>query len=1825
MTSAGSAERVAKAKKTLIAAIIGLIIIIASFAIVTIIVNFISNTILNGNNNGCQAPTPFPCPGGCQATPCGTIPPNGSGTFRLKSTAPSNNTANHPRNTQVKGFLSAPVRADVDADLFRNFIVERIGTVDAAGNLTNPTVTAVAGSSTVFTNRTTINFAADAACGDERGTQHCFEAWSRYRVTIDGYITPIHDISDRSLDCFGGSPCQFTFDTNDSIDTAPPTAGIVPSQICNFNPNPTPPDANWISGWGHDDFSVVHLQLFTPPANLIAEFYGSNPSLSGDGQVNANSIAVGATITSTVEVEDGVNNITNATTTETVRVGHCCNGILDTGDGEEEIDCGGPDCDSCASLNPVITNISPTDGARGNMVTITGHYFGTTEGWVYFYDNNIGSTTVLAPFPNTINAACTNNWQSNQIIVVVPNAQTGPIRVRRADGREDTTSDNYGPQMDFTMNTIVRPGLCSTTPSSAYFSDPFVLHGNNFSIATPRSVRFGNTTDYITANSINWLSGMQVSANVPNVTRGRTTVYVTAAAENSNPLYFTVLTNTANKPIIDRIDPDRGPNKQYITIYGSHFLSYRGGISIVKFINLASSASTTAGIDFPVQCRDSWWRDSYIIVKVTENIAIGNYRILVTNSAAEVSDPTDSSLFNVTAGNPSPGICTLLPHNGPVGTLVNVYGDNYDNTRDVNNDIVRFYNNAPATIYNSWHNQEIDTAVPTGAATGPVVVFANGTTSNSLPFTVGSCTKAQEAEECDTLNGEVCCISGQWAGICRQSADCAGSGYAPTGFGWTFTTSPTAGPGQPCFLGATPATCHDQPSQCDTTQNLICDIDNTCTCIPGTDSTDSCIGIAQQTNSCGPRNCPNSPGSCSPYTSQGEIPLQPNQTCDSDCSSIGGAYETNLDACVINQVCSTFFQDVFGKDLLATCVASRWQVTTPASCPNGWLRADNNHCVDTASACSLCPTNFTCRDYNNDRSGECLYKNKLCPGTSHCVGDQCVANDKDSCECCCDKTQNNAADGTNPACCAPLTCDDECGQGGDFGYCTGCAAAPDPDAACNCAGASGKFCDTTTNTKGICRDCAALNSTACVGHPDACCVDAQKNNNCRGIGDGDVNGDGTCAYFNCEVDAATGNASCVNSGSAGQYRSQTECDPNCTGANDSTGGAPCVNTYVGLCDTGLADCGNVYSCLDGQTSDNICRCCCDPTNPANDTCPDTLTCLANKAPCGGANRGLCCGCKTNDQCFGGAFDGCGGDACCHPRPRVLDVYPADQSSGICRNTAIQATFNEPMDTNRLTNNIILLGDYGTATCPAGTKYLALGDYQPKPTNTFGKIKNIFVKLLAKVWPSNKALAQVPIPGNTYCAVPGTVTSYLDATDQTVADFKLNIALDANATYFVVILGDENLDNLKGVLSQYKIGMNGPSNTNNVFNGITYNHSYIWAFRTGGDICQLASVTIDPASFLFSVPNSTHPFHAVTHSTNDQEIISILGVYAWSWNWRSENTSVVTVTNDLAPPPAPDVQTVTSQNVRDGKTIVSATANITDNTLSNVPSQAMTGRADVYVFLCENPWPPRDNLGNWAPWRDPTGLDQNNQPYCLTGLAGCNPYNYELYYCRDSGGKGTYDDLPVILNNAIIRGASANGSTLKETYFFREEVPTASSSNFNVTNDGTGNSLTASWAPPLPPEPTFNRYRLYWGLSSKKYSDHFDLNTTTHTVTGLKNNTNYYFLLSGIYTNEVEKTLYSEVVASTSDTGAPDQPTPLTVATTTEGITLKWNAVTDASSYKVYYGTVSGTYGSSQNVGAETSVIITGLSLDRSYYFAVTAIDASGNESPRLLINEAHIP
>ncbi|WP_239469793.1 glycoside hydrolase family 9 protein [Archangium violaceum] len=137
-------------------------------------------------------------------------------------------------------------------------------------------------------------------------------------------------------------------------------------------------------------------------------------------------------------------------------------------------------------------------------------------------------------------------------------------------------------------------------------------------------------------------------------------------------------------------------------------------------------------------------------------------------------------------------------------------------------------------------------------------------------------------------------------------------------------------------------------------------------------------------------------------------------------------------------------------------------------------------------------------------------------------------------------------------------------------------------------------------------------------------------------------------------------------------------------------------------------------------------------------------------------------------------------------------------------------------------------------------------------------------------------------------------------------------------------------------------------------------------------------------------------------------------------------------------------------------------------------------------------------------------------------------------------------------------------------------------------------------------------RIATGVTANTYAD-----------TGLSASTTYYYKLAAVDTSGNESSASSQSSATTS---APDSTPPaapaglLATAASSSQINLTWTAGTEADlkGYNVYRSTTSGFTPSASNriaSGVTTaSYASTGLNASTPYYFKLTAVDTSGNES-----------
>lgn len=1641
-------------------------------------------------------------------------------------------------------------------------------------------------------------------------------------------------------------------------------------------------------------------------------------------------------------------------------------------------------------------NLTAPNGAPGNFLTITGQNFETysaTSSRVIFAGNVSGQD------PSTVNSACVNFWTDNQIVIAVPTgAQTGPIKVVNKDGLSDNSNDSVGPTIpDFQSNNISRPGLCNLTPVSGTLSSVVSYAGLNLYSG---SAYFGNYQTNVQALRSNFTNptGLLGSSTIPNIKPGTSGSFVqrqiSGVAENSNFLSFTKNAEPNSGPFISSFTPASGTTGQYVTIRGSGF----GG---ARDTNHVYFGSTEASYDFPAVCLQSIWKDNQIIVKVPAGLSDGDYTIKIRLASSTIDTQNlNPNTFSFAKNQPlAPSLCKIDPSNGPTATPVSLWGEYFGRLGDSGLVKFNYEENATGTIVADGSADKISTAVPLGAITGPVHVVASSRAGNDLNFQVGEC--ASNAD-CGT---QVCCPASTYKqGQCVDSlADCLTN--IPTSvFEWSFNTG---------FSTSTP-----NPYGY------------------------SCAGLAQYYGTCQTgASCPNVPGTCSPYAGG----PQAVGNCDHTCATVPGCggpvpnnctYDATADVCVKNgsgAVCSlakNLSYTLNGQTLSApeTCNADgHWEANITTACPTGWTKTGGNKCVDATSSCSLCSSNFTCQSSPSDpTSGRCV-SSPICPAGATCQTstvpggqDQCIATAGPTCACCCPISPDPVVQAKNDQqyCCAytnpitgttgQLTCQGRCGSDvgkttpATLGKCGGCAAAGDTaaerDAACNCTGHTGQYCDTTNPLfpQGVCTDCSDLNSADCSDHSAACCLDAKKTNSsgqsiCRGgsaitaataSNPSDV---GYCAYYNCQ--ASPNNTLCATSTPVkiGVYPEQSTCIGGCQQTNQcsnfttlasceaasgccfdaqATNGPKCrsgnqipalnpdgtTNADQGYCayyncqaapnntlcatstpvkdgpilnnsvDACVANCAvppagpglsctsqsslscdsslcnyPAFSCLTdsgtlgGLTPPDCGTCCCQPgtTDPLH----PGWKCLADKGNCTGASRGLFCGCQSDNECGSPSTVGCGSDTCCQSRPQIASSSPANLAGDVCRNALLRVDFNTNMDMASFAANVLLLEehDYGNGVCPTGTyltKSPAEEDFlAAQNKNWFARLRQTLVafwdRLTGRL--SAAALAMPPSSNKLYCAIPGTVYGENDGNYSSLF-FAPQRLLDPNASYYLVIKGDESLNSQTGVLSAKEIGFNGlgyvgPTGTSTPlqFNTHQYPHAQAIQFTTLSDqgpnagVCSVDHVQVNPTSYLFKTTDNALPsveddtnassttfdtaadrdkvFTAAAYSAAGQILQPVSG-YSWNWSFQSDNPGVV-ATSTVPNLPADRIFVTAQKGVTDSQAKLTATIHMTSGNAA-FGGDGFNNFSNLYVFICQNPWPPVSASGLWSPWTDT----------CVGSVNGnCSNYNYKFYYCRDAGTTGTQDDLPAIDNQAVIRGGSLACSTdgtpcpasaqagvttcgsshtglcvwniLKESYFFREPIPNGAQLN-QAINQKTGGAVQLVWQSNASAAAAYKVYYLPADRGTL-FSQSFpvagtcttagNINTCRGTISGLTNNVAYIFQVSVISPNQTESALSAGLTATPTDETPPAVPVGLNAQLVgNSSLKFTWTANTDDTAfYRLYHGLASRQYGESFDSGRGATILSLPLSQFSAgtHYFALTALDAYKNESnksPELL-------
>jgi hypothetical protein len=287
------------------------------------------------------------------------------------------------------------------------------------------------------------------------------------------------------------------------------------------------------------------------------------------------------------------------------------------------------------------------------------------------------------------------------------------------------------------------PTISYTNPVNGPVGTSVKIVGSNFgSTQSSSTIAFNGTT----ATPTSW-SNTQIVAPVPT---GATTgpVVVTVGGVVSNHVNFTVGT----PPTISYTNPVNGPAGTSVTIVGTYFGSTQGSSTLTFNGTLATPTS---------------WSSTQIVTPVPSGATTGPVVVTVGGVV--------SNHVNFTVGTP-PTISYTNPIDGPVGTTVTIAGNYFGSTQGSS---TITFNGTPATP-TSWSNTQIVTAVPTGAATGPVVVTVGSLASNHVNFIVGTPPTISYTNPIDGPVGTSITIFGNYFGSAVGNITFNGTAATPT-------------------------------------------------------------------------------------------------------------------------------------------------------------------------------------------------------------------------------------------------------------------------------------------------------------------------------------------------------------------------------------------------------------------------------------------------------------------------------------------------------------------------------------------------------------------------------------------------------------------------------------------------------------------------------------------------------------------------------------------------------------------------------------------------------------------------------------------------------------------------------------------------------------------------------------------------------------------------------------------------------------------------------------------------------------------------------------
>ncbi|MBI5728947.1 MAG: IPT/TIG domain-containing protein [Candidatus Magasanikbacteria bacterium] len=430
---------------------------------------------------------------------------------------------------------------------------------------------------------------------------------------------------------------------------------------------------------------------------------------------------------------------------------------------------------------------------------------------------------------------------------------------------------------------------------------------------------------------------------------------------------------------------------------------------------------------------------------------------------------------------------------------------------------------------------------------------------------------------------------------------------------------------------------------------------------------------------------------------------------------------------------------------------------------------------------------------------------------------------------------------------------------------------------------------------------------------------------------------------------------------------------------------------------------------------------------------------AGKTVSGAGKFIIACGYKTDADCVAALGDsyGVASDSCCYARPRLIKpTVPVDKVSdpmngaAVCINTAIQAKFDQSIDPATVAGNFLIARGIGASdSCVNSSDDVTALLASVQTSDRHSWLRNVFnwALAVARDLLGERVSAKIFSPPAKWCVGDDLGTASVSAGPNNTS--YVNVALVkplAPETNYAIIL-KPGIKNMSGV----SIGKDaGGKNIS-------------WKFDTrNGPPCLVDAVTIDPPQWYFSQSNATATLTARARSGvgNGVTIQSLPGFYSWDYIWSPTNNDSVSV------PVSRAERVIISSKNTNGEATVRASANIIDNVFTNATGIVGSGTAQVVVFLCENPWPPKDIFSettiaagsNTVGTYTPTGYVQDIAfagKYAFVAhnnySASVNPGTFEIVNFTDPTHPASVATVPVV---GSVQGVAVSGDYAYVSYY-----------------------------------------------------------------------------------------------------------------------------------------------------------------------------------------------